>query len=115
MSFTLRFSNRAVQDIENVLAYTLAHFGSRKHEEYKTLIREALSDIASDPHRAAAKRRPEIHPDARTFHIGRRGRRARHFFLYRVASDQFVDIGRLLHDSMELPRHLPDGFGHIEP
>jgi hypothetical protein len=27
MSFTLRFSNRAVQDIEEVLAFTLHRFG----------------------------------------------------------------------------------------
>lgn len=29
---------------------------------------------------------------------------------YRVVGDQYIDIGRLLHDSMEMTRHLPDGF-----
>ena len=110
MSFTLRFSRTAVRDIEEILAYTLTHFGARKHEQYKALIRQALRDIAADPDRSPAKRRPELHRDVRTFHIARQGRRARHFLLYRVVGDRFIDIGRLLHDSMDLKRHLPPGF-----
>mgnify|MGYP001182389650 CR=1 FL=1 len=81
MSVTLRFSKPAVRDIEDVLGYTLAQFGEQKHEQYKWLIRQALLDIAADPNRPPARRRPELHPDARTFHISRRGMRARHFFL----------------------------------
>jgi toxin ParE1/3/4 len=111
MRAKLRFSARALEDIEDVLAYTVAHFGEKKCQEYKELIRLALEDIETSPDRQPAKRRPEVHPDARTFHIGRRGRRARHFFLFRVTSDQVIDIGRLLHDSMDLQRHLPEGFG----
>jgi plasmid stabilization system protein ParE len=99
MSDTLRISDRAARDIEGALAYTLDQFGARKQSIYRALIRDALTDIAADPDRAPAKRRPELHPDARTFHIARRGRPARHFFLY-----------RLLHDSMDLQRHLPHGF-----
>jgi toxin ParE1/3/4 len=103
----LRLSKRAIQDIEDVLAYTLAQFGERKLNEYKELIREALAEIASDPDGLRATRRPEIHPDARTLHIARPGRRARHFFLYRIADSEFVDVGRLLYDSMDLRKHAP--------
>jgi toxin ParE1/3/4 len=106
----LRFSKPAAQDIEDVLAYTRAHFGDKKHKEYKELILLALSDISIDPNRRPARKRPEIHPDARIFHIARPGKQARHFFLFRVTNDLFIDIARLLHDSMELERHLPDGF-----
>ncbi len=110
MRLRLRFSQQAVQDIEDVLAYTLGHFGQRRHEQYKLLIRQALAEIASRPNAPPARHRPEIHADARTFHIARAGKRARHFFLYRVIEGQSIDIGRLLHDSMDLQRHLPDGF-----
>jgi toxin ParE1/3/4 len=96
--------------MEAVLAYTLEHFGERKCEQYKSLIRQALADIAADPHRPGAKHRPEIHTEARTFHISRRGKPARHIMLYRITGEHYVDVGRLLHDSMELNRHLPDGF-----
>jgi toxin ParE1/3/4 len=75
------------------------------------LIREALSDIVARPLMPPAKPSPEIHSSARTFHIARKGKSARHFFLYRVVSEEVVDIGRLLHDSMDLRRHLPKGCG----
>jgi toxin ParE1/3/4 len=106
----LRISKLAIRDIENVLAYTIRQFGERKQREYQQLIRRALSDIAADPDRLPAKPRVDIHPDARTFHIARPGRPARHFFLFRLAGSEFVDIGRLLHDSMDLRQHLPPGF-----
>ena len=109
MSFRLRISTAAVRDIEQVLAHTLQEFGLRQYEQYKDLIRTALADIVANPNRPSA-RRPELHPDARTFHLARPGRDARHFLLYRVVGE-FVDVGRLLHDSMDLRRHLPKGFG----
>jgi toxin ParE1/3/4 len=111
----VRFSRHALQDIDEVLAHTLAQFGPRKFEEYQELIRQAMTDIAGDPNAHPARRRAEIHPDARTFHIGRRGKRARHFLLYYVASDQRIHIGRLLHDSMDLRRHLAEGFDFTSP
>jgi len=104
----LRFSSRAVQDIQDALDYTLTQFGEQKRGEYKALIRQALAEIAADPECHRAKRRPELHRDARTFHIGRVGKRARHFFVFRIAGDEFIDVGRLLHDVMELKRHIPD-------
>src|SRR5689334_25334496 len=110
MSYTLRISDRAVRDIEEALAYTLDQFGARKQAAYAKLIQNALGDIVADPTCAPAKQRPELHPHARTFHIARRGKPGRHFFLYRIADDQNVDVARLLHDSMDLQRHLPHGF-----
>jgi toxin ParE1/3/4 len=106
----LRFSKDAVADIEQVLNHTLRRFGAIKHSQYKELIRKALAEIAANPSGWPAQQRPEIHRDARVFHIGRRGKPARHFFLYRIAGDEFVDIGRLLHDSMDIRLHSPDGF-----
>jgi toxin ParE1/3/4 len=110
VKYKLRFSKQAVQDIADALDFTLAQFGEKQRRRYQQFIRDALAAIAVDPENVHAKRRPEIHRDARTMHLARRGRHARHLFLYRVVSDQFVDIGRLLHDSMEVRRHLPPGF-----
>ena len=33
----------------------------------------------------------------------------RHFLLFRIATDGCLEIGRVLHDSMDLKRHVPDG------
>ena len=42
-------------------------------------------------------------------HVARRGRQGRHFVLYRAdsqAETPVIDVLRLLHDSMDLPRHV---------
>jgi toxin ParE1/3/4 len=109
MSFRIRISAAAVRDIEQVLGHTLREFGLLQYEEYKDLIRTALADVSANPNRLSARRRAELHPHARTFHIARPGRHARHFLLYRIIGD-YVDVGRLLHDSMDLRRHLPKGY-----
>ncbi len=41
---------------------------------------------------------------------GRRGQRARHFFLYRVADDGVVEVARFLYDGMDLAQHLPPDY-----
>jgi toxin ParE1/3/4 len=110
MSYKVRMSRQADRDIENALAHTLTQFGEQQRLSYKALIVEALADISAEPFAPPARHRPELHPDARMFRIARRGRHARHFFVYRVVGGQFIDVGRLLHDSMDLQRHLTSGF-----
>jgi plasmid stabilization system protein ParE len=110
MKYKLRFNNRAVVDMDEVLAHTRDEFGDRQYENYHGLIRDALAAIADDPDRPPAVKRDELHDDARTFHISRRGKHARHFFLYRVRGE-VITVGRFLHDAMDLGRHLPGGYG----
>ncbi len=108
MSYQLRISNQAQRDIEEVLAWTLREFGESKYDEYRRLIREALIDLSANPD--VGRHRPELSETARTFHIARRGRRARHFFLLRVTEGNVVEIARLLYDGMDLSAHLPPEF-----
>jgi toxin ParE1/3/4 len=103
------------RDIELALLATLRRFGVRKYDEYRALIRQAIRDIQADPDGPQSKRRSEIHRSARTFHIARRGRRARHFLLYRISEDGVVEFARLLYDGMDLEQHLPAGYGSGDP
>jgi len=45
----------------------------------------------------------------RTLHVARHGRRGRYFLLYRAVEGRIIEIGRILQDRMDLPRHLPEG------
>jgi len=110
MTWELRVSRLAENDIEHVLAWTWAHFGEQQYIEYRELIRAALIEIAQEPHNIRAKRRPEIHPEACTMHVARPGKPARHFVLYRCSHNDVVEIDRLLHDSMDIERHLPEDY-----
>lgn len=87
----------------DVLHYTLEEFGEAKYLEYRDLIGLALKALEATP--TAGKHRPEIHPDAWTYHIARPGRKARHLFLYRIRES--VEVARFLYDAMDLPRQRP--------
>lgn len=51
--------------------------------------------------------RDEILIGLRTVHVARRGHRGRHFIKYRAADDQVIEVLRILHDAMDLVRHIP--------
>jgi toxin ParE1/3/4 len=90
-------------DIEDALRYTLGTYGVHKYEEYVALIEEAFEKLAANPE--AGRTRPDIDPEAYTYRIARRGRRARHVILYRIVSPDLVEVLALAYDAMDLPRH----------
>lgn len=110
---------RARNDIANILAWTQEKFGSQTRKRYAGLIEAAIAEIAANPECAGSATRPEIADNCRTFHLfharkkagrpGARIRRPRHFLLFRV-TDDVVELGRVLHDSMDLDQHLPEGY-----
>ncbi len=118
----LRLSRLAETDIVAVLQWTDTEFGESARLRYQTLIAAALNDLASDPLRVGTRERPELGVGLRSYHLDfsrarvpadiDRVRRPRHLLIYRLPDDAWVDIGRLLHDAMELSRHLP-GDGEI--
>ena len=110
MNWTIKLAASARHDISQALNWTLENFGRKKHDQYLELVRLALNDIATNPTGERTKERPELHAEARTLHIGRPGKRARHLFLYRMNTNRSIDVGRFLHDAMELSRHLPEEF-----
>ncbi|MFT3663769.1 hypothetical protein [Piscinibacter sp.] len=76
----------------------------------------ALRDIAAQPERPGSIDRPELGAGVRSWHLRLSRERAasgpvrrpRHFLVYRVEPGLVV-IGRVLHDAMELARHLDPG------
>jgi len=97
----------AETDIADVPAYTLERFGARQYHRYEQIIVEALTRLVEHPEIGRAlKGRAGFF----LYSIGRHGRRASHQFLYRVREDGRVEILRLLHDSMDVSRHVPDDF-----
>jgi toxin ParE1/3/4 len=116
----LTIAPRARSDIASILAWTNENFGPQTLERYARLIATAIEQVAADPELAGSSKRPEIAEYCWTYHLffsrkaaGRRGdriRHPRHFLLYRVTEAKVVEIGRVLHDSVELQAHLPDEY-----
>jgi toxin ParE1/3/4 len=104
-------------DVEAVLEWTKDRFGEDVRLRYKALLTRAILDVANNPELPGSHRRREIDSSARTYHVLhsrnhvdpqlRRIRRPRHFLLYRTRADGSVEIGRVLHEAVDLPQHLP--------
>jgi len=110
MKWQVTFSPQALADIEQVLDRTSRHFGHTKRNEYVDLPGLAVADLATDPKHFRSQSREDLNPGARTCHIGRRGKKARHLFVYRSIGNTTIEIARCLHDAMEARLHLPDDF-----
>src|SRR5690242_2853722 len=108
-------SAAAEEDIESILRWSQDQFGERARGRYEALLGQAIVDLAEKPDRAGSHERPELGPLARTYHLRHSRKRVktstgrvkepRHFILFRVRSGN-LEIGRVLHDSMELASHL---------
>mgnify|MGYP001103307494 CR=1 FL=1 len=112
-----RLSAAAQADIVDILARTQERFGVAARHRYEALIVEAIRDIAENPSRPGAPERPELGMGTRTWHLRLSRERARtdtgtvqrprHLIVFRTDASGIVEIGRILHDAMELERHRP--------
>ena len=118
----LRIATTAKDDIEDLLAWSEGRFGVAARERYQDLLSRALLDIAGDMARPGMRFRPELGLNVFSYHLffSREGAakqpgrarakvlRPRHFLVGRIAEPGLIDILRVLHDSMEVSRHLPE-------
>jgi toxin ParE1/3/4 len=116
----VRLSALAADDIVAILARTEEAFGEAARVRYEALLTVCLGDIATNPLCLGSAARPEIGEGIRTYHLrhgrsrvqsGGRVRKPRHFLLYRALSTDIVDVGRGLHDAMDVVLHLPPAYG----
>ncbi len=115
-----RISPQAERDIQAILGWTHERFGEKARLRYEALLIRAIQDVAELPERAGSHDRSEIAPAVRTYHLRssrdrvkqpvKKVQHPRHFLLYRIRSDGRVEIGRVLHDGMDLERQLPDDY-----
>lgn len=108
MKWTVRVSDAARNDFDDTIEWTLERFGEHQAIHYVGVLTAALNELFSGPHQPGVKSRDDIGKGLFTLHVARRGRKGRHFLIFRVADsqEQVIEIVRLLHDAMDLPRHL---------
>jgi toxin ParE1/3/4 len=116
---TYRLSAEAEDDIFDLLDYTEDRFGDIARLRYEALLLTGLLDISANHERPGSVIRPELGQDVRTYHLrhsrdrvrGGTVRRPRHILLFRVSRPDLIGVGRVLHDAMEVERHLPSQYG----
>lgn len=105
-AWIVRLSRHAEQDYADIARWTAEHFGPRQAEIYAETLSLAIEALKTGPDVPGAKTRVEIEAGILTLHVARQGRKGRHFVVFRVGGDHIIDVLRLLHDSMELKRHV---------
>lgn len=109
-SWTVRLTAAAEADFEEILRWTVDQFGEAQARIYAGTISAALNDLAAGPTIVGARERDDILKGIFTLHVARKGRKGRHFVMFRVgcAPDrEVIEVLRILHDAMDLQRHLP--------
>ena len=108
--WTFRLTAAAEADFQEILRWRLAQFGEAQARVYAETLSAALKDLAAGPAIAGARERNGIAKGLSTLHVARKGRKGRHFVMFRIGHDQgreVIEVLRILHDAMDLQRHLP--------
>ena len=106
----MRLTAVAEADFEEILRWTADQFGEAQARTYAETISVALNDLAAGPAIVGARKRDDILKGMLTLHVARKSRKGRHFIMFRVGrtpEHKVIEVLRLLHDAMDLQRHLP--------
>lgn len=106
----VRLATAAEDDLRQILAWTSVNFGEVQARIYAETLSAALEALVDGPAILGAKNRSDIGRGISTIHVARHGSRGRHFLMFRVGRHQgqdVIDVLRVLHDSMDLQRHMP--------
>ena len=102
-SLTYKLSEYAEKDLAGIFDYTLQTWGEEQFRRYRDKLQEALDEICKNPLSVRSKSRDELFKGCRSFSAGK------HVILYRVKEVR-VEIARVLHQSMDLERHIPSEY-----
>lgn len=110
--WTVRLSAAAEADFEHIIQWTSEKFGDTQALIYAETITMALTALTEGPVINGTKARDEILKGLCSLHVARQGHKGRHFIMFRLAphsTDKVIEVLRILHDSMDLPRHFEAG------
>ena len=108
-----RLTHAAQSDVVSILAWSEEQFGAEARDRYRALIATAIRDAAARADDVGRVPRPELGEGVFAWHLSQSRtrspggvvRRPRHFLICRRDGDVLV-IGRILHDAMDLRRHV---------
>lgn len=108
-----RISHDAQADIVDILRFTHNRFGDAARRRYQALIGAALEAVATDPQQVGSISREELGAGLRSIHLVTAARcptsvgcSAQALRLLPGCDRPGARVVRVLHDSMELERHL---------
>ncbi|WP_262249844.1 type II toxin-antitoxin system RelE/ParE family toxin [Parapedobacter soli] len=93
-----RISKKAIEDLDNIWLYTQENWSIAQADRYYNLLIAEIEYIALNPNTGR---------DMRGIRAGYWSSQVKsHLIFYKVATDQTVEIVRILHQRMDVTRHL---------
>ena len=106
-AWTVRLVAVSERDFQEVIKRSAQDFGPLQAEVYAKTLELAIDALRENgPGTIGVKEREEIGPGIFTLHAARRKRKSSHFLVFRVFEIQTIEILRILHDRMDLARHI---------
>jgi toxin ParE1/3/4 len=96
-NYTLIFSPEAIEDLKDIVAYSVATWGTEQAGKYNQKLKGGLASIRQNLRQGRSH--PQLSRQYLVYHVGR------HFIVYTVKATN-IEIVRVLHDRMDLPHHL---------
>ena len=102
----VRLSESAQRDFDEIFLWTVEHFGIDQARAYRGVILDALQALREGPDIPGARLHPGLPRAFKTLHVARARKRGRHFIVFDASTKRRIDVLRILHDAMDLPRHV---------
>jgi toxin ParE1/3/4 len=96
-----RLSRLADEDTLSIFRYTIKKWSAEQVPVYLSLLEAGRFELEKDPFVIGSKAREDLAHGCRVFGV------EKHYFVYRV-KDEVVEIGRILHESMDFARHMDE-------
>lgn len=109
-----RLSRPAQADLAHILATSAERWGIEATHRYAAILAAAMRKVAADPDGPTTRGRAELSKGIRSFHIRHafpddpnvKVRHPVHVLYYRAIRPGLIEIVRVLHERMELGRHV---------
>jgi len=96
-------------DFASILEWTAEQFGKQQASTYAGVLLSAVDALEEGPGIIGVRRSPHLGRGLFIFHAARHGRRARHLLVFQAEDGAAtITILRILRDSMDIARHLPE-------
>ena len=107
--WTVRLTAAAEADFTDILRWTRERFGEAQALVYAETLSMAPEALHEGTSAIGVQPREEILKGLFSLKVARKGRKGRHFIMFRIArpdAGNVVEVLRLLHDSMDLPNQF---------
>ncbi len=109
MKWHVRLAGQAEQDFASIVGWTQKQFGAQQAATYEHTLRLAIRALGAGPLLRGIRWRDDLGAGIGVLRVARDRRRGRHLVVFKLNSgEQKIVVLRVLHESMDIERHLID-------